>query len=144
MKKKYFIRDEDENEYEVEEVTEKDSDEEETIEEVKSKDEDSTLTPDEIAALKSLAAIADKLTALVSNETTNSDEEVDELEVEEKDACSSDDEVEDADEEKEKVVKTTDSKKSFGANARKKRVADESLVDDVAEAWAKRYNGGNK
>ena len=38
-------------------------------------------------------------------------------------------------------VKGCDSKKSFGAIERKKKNIDDSLTDEISEAWAKRYGG---
>lgn len=137
--KKYRIKDADGCEYEVKELTTVDEDmDEENDVDVDVKTENEELTPEDIAALKKLAAIAPQLVALVEKPET---ETTDEEEIDE-------DEYVDEDEDEE-VVDTCgkkmrrDSKKSFGAIEREKKTVDDSLTDDVAAAWAKRY-GGNK
>lgn len=133
---KYFVTDEDGKQYEIQE-----QDEVITHNAEETHDEAPALTDEEIAALKSLAAIADKLSALVSNETTDEDEITDEDENEE---------VVDTDEETDKELAKAgacDSRKSFGA--KEKRMS--SKVDDsieknerISQAWAKRgIKGGN-
>lgn len=141
--KKFIIRDE-EKEYEVEEV--------ETEVETTPKDEEpaspASLSEEDIAALKKLASISDKLVALVEIEKDEHadepesemlDEDEDEEEIEEDD----EEEIVDTDEELEKV-KGHDSKKSIGAIAKKAKSKD-SIADaqeqDIASAWAKRYGG---
>lgn len=134
---KFKIRDKSGREFKVEE-----------IEEVKAKaedepltntygDDDDELSSEEIASLKQLAAVADKLVGLVN--TTDEDEIEDEEE-----------EIEDEEEEQiEEVIdtskkKTSDSIKKSATAIEKKLKTDNSLdTDAVSDAWAKRY-GGNK
>lgn len=131
--KKYYIKDDDDQEYEVIET--------EVDEEAEVKDEGvEALSEEDIAALKMLASIADKLAALVQDNESTGEEVVEEEEV--------DEEIEDEDvveeEETEEVVDTCkkDSKRSFGAlEKRKTKTGDEAIVDDIASAWAKRYGG---
>lgn len=151
-KKKYLVRDGD-SEYEVTEFEEKIDDEDvlETKEEIveTNTEDESTLSDDEIAALKSLAAAAPKLLALVNaDKTTDEDEDDDDdgLVTCDEDEDEKDLDV-DCDDEDEKMPETKparDSKRSFGAIERKqRRRADDSITDEVSAAWAKRY-GGNK
>lgn len=143
MKKKYHIVDADGSEYEVEEIME-DEDESEMIEEKAEEPEvhDDLLSEEEIAALRRLAAVADKLIALT--ETSDEDEEIIENE---EDVCDEDEEI--AEEKEEEVIDTCeeeetkprDSKRSIGALEKTQKIMNDSLVDDVAEAWAKRYGG---
>ena len=145
--KKFIIRDED-KEYEVEEV-ETDVDETQKDEEPASP---ASLSEDELAALKKLASISDKLIALVkiekdehANEPESEmlDEDEDEEETLEDEDKDENEEIVDTDEELDKV-KGQDSKKSVGAIARKTKNKD-SIADaheiDVAKAWSKRYGG---
>lgn len=139
---KFKVRDEDGKEYKVEEVEEvkKTEDEDNPKQPLTNTctDEDN-LSPDEIAALKKLAGMADKLCALVD---TTTDEEVEEEEEEE---------VEDEGEEIEEVIDTDEPKKakdsikkSAGAIEKKTIKTEDSVEeDDVSAAWAKRY-GGNR
>ena len=146
--KKYLVRD-GETEYEVTEVKEKPKDEdviEEEVVETKTEDDESTLSAEEIAALKSLAAAAPKLLAMAKgNETTDEDEDDKGLVTCDEDEDETDIDVDCDDEEIEKKPETKparDSKRSFGAIERKPKVrADDSLVDEVSDAWAKRYGG---
>lgn len=148
--KKYRIKDADGCEYEVKELTTVDEDmDEENDVDVDVKTENEELTPEDIAALKKLAAIAPQLVELIEKpaaKTTDKDVDADVDKDEEDDVDVDIDTDEDEDEE---VVDTCgkklrhDSKKSFGAIEREKKTVDDSLTDDVAAAWAKRY-GGNK
>lgn len=148
--KKYLVRD-GETEYEVTEVEEETKDEdvienEEEVVETKTEDDESTLSAEEIAALKSLAAAAPKLLAMVEgNETTDEDEDDEGLVTCDEDEDETDIDVDCDDEEIEEITETKptrDSKRSFGAIERKPKVhADDSLVDEVSDAWAKRYGG---
>ena len=138
---KFNIRDEDGKEYNVEEVEEvkKTDDEDETKKPLTNTCTDDALSPEEIASLKKLAGIADKLCALVD---TTTDEEVEEEEEEEiEDEGEQIEEVIDTDEPK----KAKDSiKKSVGAIEKKTVKTEDSVEeDDVSAAWAKRY-GGNR
>ena len=114
--KKFYVRDADGEEYEVEEVEELDEGENEVTE--------PALTADEIAALKKLAEVADRLIATLE---TAEEEPIADEEPEEK---------------TEEVIetKTNDSMRSFGAIERKK-VVDEAIDNDVDDAWTKRYGG---
>ena len=141
---KFNVRDENGKEYKVEEIEEvkKTDDEAETKKPLTNTctDEDD-LSPEEIAALKKLAGMADKLCALVD---TTTDEEVEEEEEEEE-------EIEDEGEQIEEVIDTDEPKKakdsikkSAGAIEKKTiKTGDSIEEDDVAAAWAKRY-GGNR
>lgn len=137
--KKYLVKDEDEGLVvtELDEEPEKKTEDEDIDEEVH---DDDALTPEEISALKSLAAVASDLVALVEkSKTSDEDEEID-------DEDEDEDEDEDAllDEDEEEVIETGkahDSKKSFGAIQRKSKPNDSLENDEVADAWAKRYGG---
>lgn len=143
MSRKFFIQDEDERTYEVEELEEAPVDNKSNTEsEIKTNDE--SLSEDEIVALKKLASVADKLVAMceTSDETPEPDEdkEDDEIDEDEKD----DEKVLDTDEDIEEM-KPRDSKKSFGSIERKRKANDSIDTDQmsIAEAWTKRY-GGNR
>ena len=133
---KFNVRDENGKEYDIEEI------EDETEEPLTNTftDEDS-LSPEEIAALKKLAGMADKLCALVD---TTTDEEVEDEEEEEE-------EIEDEGEQIEEVIDTDEPKKakdsikkSAGAIEKKTIKTEDSVEeDDISAAWAKRY-GGNR
>lgn len=137
--KKYLVKDEDEGLVvtELDEEPEKKTEDEDIDEEVH---DDDALTPEEISALKSLAAVAPDLVALVEkSKTSDEDEEID-------DEDEDEDEDEDTllDEDEEEVIETGkahDSKKSFGAIQRKSKPKDSLEDDEVADAWAKRYGG---
>lgn len=137
--KKYLVKDEDEGLVvtELDEEPEKKTEDEDIDEEVH---DDDALTPEEISALKSLAAVASDLVALVEkSKTSDEDEEID-------DEDEDEDEDEEAllDEDEEEVIETGkahDSKKSFGAIQRKSKPKDSLEDDEVANAWAKRYGG---
>ena len=137
--KKFFVRDADGEEYEVEEI--KECHDDDVIEEVSETEEQpEALTKEEIAALKRLAAVADRLLSTVNTE--GEDLEMIDDEDEEKDIA--DEEV--TEEKKEEVVDTTktrDSRKSFGAIEKRKATVDDSLNTDIDDAWAKRYGGRN-
>lgn len=137
--KKFFVRDADGEEYEVEEI--KECHDDDVIEEVSETEEQpEALTKEEIAALKRLAAVADRLLSTVNTE--DEDPEMVDDEDEEKDI--GDEEV--TEEKKEEVVDTTktrDSRKSFGAIEKRKATVDDSLNTDIDDAWAKRYGGRN-
>ena len=146
--KKFHVKDEDGEVFEVEEFDET-TPAPATDPAPASKPEvndDNGLSDDEISALKSLAAIAPKLMKLVEN-TADACEDEDEEKLD--DECK-DPTVDDKDEQIEEVIDTDeetkprDSKKSFGAIERQRKSHDSignSL--DVESAWAKRY-GGNK
>lgn len=93
------------------------------------------LTEEELASLKKLLPVADKLLALLS--TGDSEEEPD-VEAEDSD----EEEVEDSEENEEKK-ELGDSFKSIGAmHQKKKGLKDsEALEQAVDNAWSKRYGG---
>ena len=137
--KKFFVRDADGEEYEVEEI--KECHDDDVIEEVSETEEQpEALTNEEIAALKRLAAVADRLLSTVNTE----DEDPETLDDEDEEKDIGDEEV--TEEKKEEVVDTTktrDSRKSFGAIEKRKATVDDSLNTDIDDAWAKRYGGRN-
>lgn len=137
--KKFFVRDADGEEYEVEEI--KECHDDDVIEEISETEEQpEVLTNEEIVALKRLAAVADRLLSTVN--AGGEDPEMIDDEDEEKDIA--DEEV--TEEKKEEVVDTTktrDSRKSFGAIEKRKATVDDSLNTDIDDAWAKRYGGRN-
>lgn len=136
---KFKVRDKSGREFKVEEIEEV---------KVNAKDEpltntcgDDGLSSEEIASLKQLAAVADKLVGLVNTSTDEDEIEDEEEEIEE---------IEDEEEEQiEEVIdtskkKTADSIKKSATAIEKKLKTDNSLDKDVvSDAWAKRY-GGNK
>lgn len=140
---KFYIKDEDENMYEVEEVKSQNDGCGTTV----ANDDEAQLSSDEITALKSLAAVADKLMKLLDVEA---EEHAATSETEAEDDDGNEEQVydtdEDIDEETKTVIKkASDSKKSFGA-IEKRKFADTSYdkhEEDIANAWQKRY-GGNK
>lgn len=146
--RKYHVIDDDGSEYQVEEL------DEELIEEAH--DEEpivNALSAEEIKALKKLAAVADKLLAIIAakdsdngmeeNNLVKKNEDNEELEDEDEDekVIDTDEDLEDEEEEEKKPVH--DSKKSFGSleSKKKAKVVDNSLTDEVSDAWAKRYGG---
>ena len=137
--KKFFVRDADGEEYEVEEI--KECHDDDVIEEVSETEEQpEALTKEEILALKRLAAVADRLLSTVKAE----DEDPETLDDEDEEKDIGDEEV--TEEKKEEVVDTTktrDSRKSFGAIEKRKATVDDSLNTDIDDAWAKRYGGRN-
>lgn len=135
---KFKVRDKSGREFKVEEIEEV---------KVNAKDEpltyaydDDGLSSEEIASLKQLAAVADKLVSLVNttdeDEIEDEDEEIEEIEDEEEEQIE---EVIDT-----SKKKTADSIKKSATAIEKKIKTDDSLDKDaVSDAWAKRY-GGNK
>lgn len=123
----------------------------EEIEEKEDLHDDDTLTPEEISALKTLAANVENIIALLEVEkrehAATSDEDEDEDKDDVIDECSKDeDEDEDEDgmkdeDEEEIVVKSNDSLRSFGTIAKKSKARDSVEEDDISIAWAKRYGG---
>lgn len=144
--RKYRVIDADGEEYEIEETINEDAchDEDEEVIEKKEEFHDEPealpLEADEIDALKRLAAVADKLIALLNTSDEDMDEEELHDEDEEEIEAEEEEEVIDTDEQPEEKIH--DSKSSFGAIERKKKqVEDSSLRDEVADAWTKRYGG---
>lgn len=140
---KFHVKDEDGKKYEVEEIEEKTIAEDDDPIPATTEDDDSpSLTSEEIVALKSLAAIAGDIAALVKGRAETDDEDE-----------TLDDEDEDEEEEEEVIEtddcatsgmkKVGDAKKSIGKIEKRAQVNDSIEEDAVAAAWAKRY-GGNK
>ena len=132
--KKYIFKDEDGCKLEVEELDEEtEVIDEENVDEV-------VLNKDEIIALKKLAPVVDKLVDLLKVEEKEHEgmtEDEDEEEVEEEITHDEDEE-----EVIETCTKAHDSKKSFGALEKKQKIDDSAdLVDEISNAWAKRYGG---
>ena len=137
--KTFHVKDEDGMEYKVEEL------EKETT--IPTTDNE-PLSETEIDSLRKLAAVADKLIALLEIEKEEHD--VDEAEEE----MLEDEDIEKEEEEDEIVVdtdeidecerKTRDSAKSIGA-IEKRIQANDSIEtqDEIALAWSKRYGGNN-
>ena len=124
--RKFIVRDDDGAEYSVIET------EEEKLEDDEVPASDEGLTPDEIAALKSLAARSADILKLL------------EVEAKEHEAVTAEDEdVEEKDVDEDEVVDTC--KDSFGSV--EKRTTDSKLQDsdalqeEIADAWKKRYGG---
>lgn len=124
--RKFIVRDDDGAEYSVIET------EEEKLEDDEVPASSEGLTPDEIAALKSLAARSADILKLL------------EVEAKEHEAVTTEDEdVEEKDLDKDEVVDTC--KDSFGSV--EKRTTDSKLQDsdalqeEIADAWKKRYGG---
>lgn len=141
---KFHIKDEDGKDYTVEEIIEKET-QDEDIEEKTETVEKIELSDEEIKALKSLAAVSDKLIALVSEQTTDEDTTEEIEEDEDEDIIENEDENEDEDM-KETVIttKSCDSKKSFGSLEKSKKVIDDSLADDISAKWQERYKRSEK
>lgn len=143
---KLHIIDEDNEEYEVETVEEKSD-----IDKTKDSDIES-LSDDEIKSLKSLAHVADKLIKLVDESITDEDDDEDDKKHKDTDIDDDEDEDEDEDEEdddkdnKEEVVDTDKLRDSVGKIEKHRSFAADSVEvqDSIAEAWSKRFKGGNK
>ena len=138
---KFFVKDEDNETFEVEEIEETPA--KEVTTEVEAKDE--ALSAEEIAALKKLAGVADKLIGMcTTSDEDESDEDVD-VDADTDEDEDGKEEVLDTDEDDDKVIKPRDSKKSFGSIEKKRKAVStvDSQQESIAEAWAKRY-GGNK
>lgn len=140
MAKKFIIKDDDGKEFEV---TEETVDEQPEVEEEPAKPEvkdDESLTPEEIVALKALAAHSTDIIKLLSVEAEEHAEDTDE-EIADEDADVVDEESSDEDE-KEIVVKTGDSKKSVGSIQKTTTKTADSIdvrETDIAQAWADRF-----
>ena len=137
MNKTFHIKDEDGTEFEVKEIETENKRPEQH-------DEDASgLSAEEIASLKKLAAGADKLLALIATNDADEDED---------DKDKVDDEEETIEEKIESVVDTDkasctkDSMKSVGAIEKKATLTNDSIdiQDEIADAWSKRYKGGNE
>lgn len=144
---KFHIKDEDGKEFEVEEVLAKKSEEDEDP--IPAADDESpSLTSEEIASLKSLAAIAGDLVALVKGKTETGDEDEDE----DNNGPTADED----EEEEEEVIETDDcdsvhgkrnvgdARSSIGKIERNSKCVEDSVEEDeISKAWAKRYGGSN-
>ena len=140
MAKKFIIKDDDGKEFEV---TEETVDEQPEVKEEPAKPEvkdDESLAPEEIVALKALAAHSADIIKLLSVEAEEHAEDTDE-EIADEDADVVDEESSDEDE-KEIVVKTGDSKKSVGSIQKTTTKTADSIdvrETDIAQAWADRF-----
>lgn len=144
MAKKYRITDENGEQYEVEEVEEVKGADEDPIPEADIPAEADALSPEEIAALKKLAAAADQLIALIGTQDACKDEgeeEIEEETIEEDGEDIGEDETEEQLVDTDEKVAGRDSKKSFGAIEKKTAKVDDEIIDDVSDAWAKRFGG---
>ena len=145
---KYRIKDEDGREYTVEEAIEEITQDEDIDCVPEVKDDDTTLTNDEILALKKLASVADKLVELITKDVTDEDEEDDNKKELEDDELEEEDDEEVFTDSDEEVIETSeekkiahDSKRSFGSNLKTTKRTNDSVQDDINEAWAKRFGG---
>lgn len=146
MGMKFKIQDGD-KEYKIEELEEETQDEVTPIEGEGEVHDDDALLPEEIAALKQLAAAAPQILALLqpAQEAPTEDEEPehsDVVEVTEDEDC---DDAEEEEEEEEKVVETKDSVKGAAGSIIKTKSKDSTLSDadtrelEVEEAYKNRY-----
>lgn len=137
MKRKFYITDDDGSQYEVEEINELSDDDDISL----NQNDEDELTSDEISALKRLASISDKLIALL--QTSSNDSEDEDLELTDEDEDEDEEQVIDTDEEPRRLTKDSkyQTKKSVAALERRTVKTDDSLLDEVADAWAKRYGG---
>lgn len=133
MPKKFIIKDEEGQQFEI---TETDEELDEESSEESEMHDDESFTSDEIAALKELARRSTDLLKLLA------------VEEEEHEAVGDEDEDLDIDDEdvdkKEEVIETksTDSRKSVGS-IEKTRAKDSANFDkeiEIANAWSKRFN----
>lgn len=117
---------------------------EETAEEVH---DEETFTEEEIAKLKGLLAVADKLMGLVSTEDSD-EEEIDETIEDEDEEVEVDETVADEDEieEEEEVVDTAPISDSFGSMEKKSKKAKDSVDHqvEISNAWANNYAKFNR
>lgn len=141
---KYRIKDEDGKEVIVEEMNDEEVDVMENEEPIVDEPTSESLSPEEISALKRLAAVADKLVGMCEGTT----DALEEIQPEVKDDEAEEEEmIEDEDENPEEEIidtKARDSKKSFGAIEKREKSSIEDSIDsdvEIADAWAKRYGG---
>lgn len=124
MKRKFIVKDEDGLETEVEEISEQEVD--------PTKDEVTGLSDVEIEALRKLAAVADKLIAMIDAPEGEGEGQADLGE----------------DDDGEQIIDTNklgDSKAAVGQIEKKSAKTNDSvdLETEIAQAWAKHY-GGNR
>lgn len=143
MKKKFVIKDESGMQYDVEEMDiEKAQDTPTEPAPASTPADNEGLSASEIVALKKLAAVADQLAGLISDNANKPTEKTD------ADPEVALDAEENEEEENEKVVDTTkakskDAKSSIGTIDTSKAKIDDSIAEDeISAAWAKRFNGG--
>lgn len=147
--KKFIVKDEDGNEYDVSELSKDEEvvNEEEVTENVSEKN-DAELTSEDIAALKSLAANASKILSLLNVEeqehaaVAEDEDESSDVDV---DTDEDGEEIIDTDETEQEKKMAHDSKSSVGSISKKR--AKDSIDDfgcEIENAWAKRYNGGKQ
>lgn len=128
---KFHVKDDEGNEYVVEEQSTSSS--EPTLSQLE-------LSQDDIVSLKKLALMADKLLALC--EQQDDGEKIPEKDPEEQ--IEQDSKEQETNEEVVNTDKVGDSKASFGSIQKKKKAQDSvDIEESIAQAWAKRY-GGNK
>ena len=139
---KFRVKDDDGRDYVIEEL-----EEEKVVPPEEVKDEGEGLSADEIVELRKLLEAAPKIYALL--EVKEEKEEVVDEDIEEEKDEEEEEEITDSEdeEEEEKILETKscDSKKAFGSIEKNtKTQVDDSLEDNVSDAWSKRYNGGIK
>lgn len=128
---KFHVKDDEGNEYVVEEQSAASS--ELTPSQLE-------LSQDDIVSLKKLALMADKLLALC--EQQDDGEKIPEKDPEEQ--IEQDSKEQETNEEVVNTDKVGDSKASFGSIQKKKKTQDSiDIEESIAQAWAKRYGGNN-
>lgn len=137
MPKKFIIEDETGKEFEITEEELQDEETEEVVEKTEEVHDEETLSPEDIIALKSLAAKASDILKLLEVEEAEH-EAVEETEDEEPEDVSD-----------EEVIETTagDSKKSVGAIEKAKTNDSISYEDreiEIANAWTDRFKKSYK
>lgn len=137
--KKYRIHDEDGSTFDIEEIVDEEV-VEAAPEEVVSEEAPMQLSDEEVAALKRLASVADKLVALVAEDEAEEAAEEVISEDEEAEEQMLDEEPEDIVIDTEEEVKGYDSMASFGSLEAKKE-SKKTTSEDVNNAWIKRYGG---
>lgn len=138
MRKIYFVKDSNGDEYEVtEEISTDDESITEPEDTIVEDDDSASLTTDELAALKMLAAKATDLLKLL--EVEEAEHKAVSEEIDDEDICDEDDYEEKEDKD---VVITKDSKRSIGSiekHKAKDSLVYEDLENEIADAWAKRF-----
>lgn len=150
MPKKVYVRDEQGEVFEVEKLENDFSDEIEEIDEDVDVEDSDALTTDEINALKLLAAKAEVILSMLdTSQVSDSDDDIDEDDDDDETIVEDSEDEDDDDDVEEKIIdcsvksRKLDSKSSFGSISVAKKVATrDSIEEDAAAAWNKRYNGG--